>query len=45
MTTFPQVRGGFVRYNERAQNGPGNAVVAHRPGPDLSASLTTDEEH
>lgn len=31
--------------NVRAQNGPGIAVVEHRPGPDLSASLTTDEEH
>jgi hypothetical protein len=31
--------------NKRAQNGPGIAVRKHRPEPDLSASLTTDEEH
>lgn len=48
MTTFPQVRGTIGRdfgYNERAQNGPGNAVLEHRPGPDLSASLELTEEH
>jgi hypothetical protein len=31
--------------NKRAQNGPGIAVVEHRPGPDLSASLDNTEEH
>ena len=31
--------------NVRAQNGPGIAVVEHRPGPDLSASLDYTEEH
>lgn len=52
MSTFPQVRrtigahfGPPMAYTERAQNGPGIAVLTHRPGPDLSASLTTDEEH
>jgi hypothetical protein len=47
-TTNVQVRGGFgrrMRYNVRAQNGPGIAVVEHRPGPDLSASLDYTEEH
>lgn len=34
-----------IWYHERAQNGPGIAVVEHRPGPDLSASLDTTEEH
>lgn len=34
-----------TRYNVRAQNGPGIAVVEHRPGPDLSASLELTEEH
>ncbi len=33
------------RYHVRAQNGPGIAVVEHRPGPDLSASLDYTEEH
>lgn len=32
-------------YPVRAQNGPGIAVVEHRPGPDLSASLELTEEH
>lgn len=32
-------------YPVRAQNGPGIAVVEHRPGPDLSASLERTEEH
>lgn len=32
-------------YPVRAQNGPGIAVVEHRPGPDLSASLDGTEEH
>lgn len=52
MIEFPALLHGFdpdsgvdPRYHKRAQNGPGIAVVEHRPGPDLSASLDVDEEH
>jgi hypothetical protein len=31
--------------NVGAQNGPGIAALERRPGPDLSASLDTTEEH
>lgn len=36
---------GAICDNGRAQNGPGIAELELRPGPDLSASLTTVEEH
>lgn len=39
------VSAGQTRDNVTAQNGPGIAVVEHRPGPDLSASLDYTEEH
>jgi hypothetical protein len=52
MSDFPcqqsrseHISGVPICYHKRAQNGPGIAVVEHRPGPDLSASLDYTEEH